>query len=497
MINEYILMNKNWELAKIELSSGGKINEIKDIYNTKAFPVGVIRKDLTASFMLKEVKRNLDEWWQKRTIPSSRQGLIAVLQEFNVDTTSILAMKALGLSLSDQYWIKPLNSNLTWDKVNFFNNDFSNDIGEAFFNPNFIKENIDFISPDNTSDGWLRKKWIILNATRCLIKAGSDPYRQEPFNEIIASTIMEKLNTASSVKYKFFKDEEQGICSVCKNFITEDTELVSGYALSKTYSRDKNTSVYDHYIDIAEKMDIPGVKNYFDSLIVLDYIIANTDRHHSNFGFIRDVNTLTYLKPAPIFDSGTSLWHNYSILSGKIGQAGMSQMFYKSHEMQLNLVKDWSKFDFSKLKNINEEVHDILKQNPLSDEKRNTVICKALKERIHSVKLYQSRKSNQYAISFDDTNLLDKYKKFQFNLEPIYFFYKNKFALDKAKYNPVIDKQILKQILIDGFSINQAKKILIHSPNIKSDKMVELLYRSLSHDKDLKHLMQKQNRSLQ
>ena len=95
-------MNKNWELAKIELSSGGKINEIKDIYNTKAFPVGVIRKDLTASFMLKEVKRNLDEWWQKRTIPSSRQGLIAVLQEFNVDTTSILAMKALGLSLSDQ-----------------------------------------------------------------------------------------------------------------------------------------------------------------------------------------------------------------------------------------------------------------------------------------------------------------------------------------------------------------------------------------------------------
>ena len=228
MINEYILMNKNWELAKIELSSGGKINEIKNIYNTKAFPVGVIRKDLTASFMLKEVKRNLDEWWQKRTIPSSRQGLIAVLQEFNVDTTSILAMKALGLSLSDQYWIKPLNSNLTWDKVNFFNNDFSNDIGEAFFNPNFIKENIDFISPDNTSDGWLRKKWIILNATRCLVKAGSDPYRQEPFNEIIASTIMEKLNTASSVKYKFFKDEEQGICSVCKNFITEDTELVSG-----------------------------------------------------------------------------------------------------------------------------------------------------------------------------------------------------------------------------------------------------------------------------
>ena len=55
-------------------------------------------------------------------------------------------MKCFGLSLSDQYWIKPINSKLTWDKINFFNNKFSNDIGEAFFNPNFVKESneIDF-----------------------------------------------------------------------------------------------------------------------------------------------------------------------------------------------------------------------------------------------------------------------------------------------------------------------------------------------------------------
>ena len=59
---------------------------------------------------------------------------------------------------------------------------------------NFSLNILDFITPDNTSDGWLRKKWIIKNEKRCLIKSGSDPYRQEPFNEVIASLIMKNLN---------------------------------------------------------------------------------------------------------------------------------------------------------------------------------------------------------------------------------------------------------------------------------------------------------------
>ena len=99
---------------------------------------------------------------------------------------------------------------------------------------------------------------------------------------------------------------------------TENTELVAGYALAKTYIREKNISIYDlNYLNIAEKNGITNIKDYFDSMIVLDYIIANTDRHHNNFGFIRDVNTLEYKCPAPIFDSGTSLWHKCSVLSNK------------------------------------------------------------------------------------------------------------------------------------------------------------------------------------
>lgn len=48
-------------------------------------------------------------------------------------------------------------------------------------------ENISFDSPDLTTDGCLKKRWKIINGKRCLIKGGSNPYRQQTFNEVIAT----------------------------------------------------------------------------------------------------------------------------------------------------------------------------------------------------------------------------------------------------------------------------------------------------------------------
>lgn len=41
-MNKYILMNKNIALAQIILSDDGKIYDLLEIYNIKAFPVGII-----------------------------------------------------------------------------------------------------------------------------------------------------------------------------------------------------------------------------------------------------------------------------------------------------------------------------------------------------------------------------------------------------------------------------------------------------------------------
>ena len=95
---------------------------------------------------------------------------------------------------------------LTWEKVNFFDNDFSDDIGDVLLGTSRKTSDFDFLSPDNTSDGHLKKRWKIINGKRCLLKSGSEPFRQQPFNEVIASKIMERLGI-NHVPYDIFWNE--------------------------------------------------------------------------------------------------------------------------------------------------------------------------------------------------------------------------------------------------------------------------------------------------
>ena len=99
----------------------------------------------------------------------------------------------MGLSLSDHYWVKPAGSNLSWDEVNFFENGFSPDVGDALLGKLSKTSDIDLRSPDWTCDGNLRKRWAILDGKRCLVKAGSGPFHQQPFNEVIASKMADRL----------------------------------------------------------------------------------------------------------------------------------------------------------------------------------------------------------------------------------------------------------------------------------------------------------------
>jgi len=94
----------------------------------------------------------------------------------------VLLTRCFGLSLSDQYWIKPQGSGLQWERINFFTNPFSEDIGNVLLGKETGKAELDFSSPDNTSDGFLKKRWKIIDGKRCLLKAGSNPFMQQPFN---------------------------------------------------------------------------------------------------------------------------------------------------------------------------------------------------------------------------------------------------------------------------------------------------------------------------
>ena len=228
------LMHRTIPAAEIDIDSdSGSITKIYNISAPEHLPVGVIDSRGKLS------RASLNQWWTDRSIPASRSGLRDALDLMGIADSRQLLIRCYGLSLSDQYWIKPVDTDLSWGKINFFDNPFSEDIGDVLFEMKPKNAILDFNSPDNTSDGNLKKRWKIVNGKRFLIKGGSDPFFQQPFNEVIASEIMDRLKidhvsyTVTSINGKPY--------SLCEDFITSETELVPAWRILQVKKKRNET----------------------------------------------------------------------------------------------------------------------------------------------------------------------------------------------------------------------------------------------------------------
>jgi len=394
-----VLMHKRIAVADIELDDvSGFIQKVGAVYAPEHMPVGVLMRQGTVD------RASLNNWWTERSIPASRSGIREALETLEIHDTKMLLLRCLGLSLSDQYWICPVNSDLKWDNLNFFNNAFSDDIGDVLFGGKRTANDLNFSSPDSTSDGNLKKRWKIIDGKRCLVKGGSNPFRQQPFNEVIAAGIMERLGI-DHVPYAVTWNKNAPY-SVCEDFVTADTELIPAYRIIQTKKRANNVSVYQHFVNCAEALGIPGVVAFLDRMITLDYIIANEDRHLNNFGAIRNAETLEWLGMAPIFDSGSSLGYDKVAPEIRHSRDVTCKPFKNHHEEQLKLVTDFSWIDFDRLSDVRELIVKTLSDEDAKeymDENRVNAIADTVEQRIRRLlSLSQIQVSAQIDSTEDD-----------------------------------------------------------------------------------------------
>jgi len=392
----YTLMHKNIAVADIDIDETlGGISKIRGIISEEHLPVGVVRMQRQNETIDRFA---FNQWWTGRSIPASRMGLSDMLDTLGIASPNLLLTKCLGLSLLDHYWIRPYESNMLWEDVNFFDNGFSDDIGDLLFGTNGKNSGFDLCSPDNTSDGNLKKRWKIIDGKRCLLKSGSNPYSQQTFNEVIASKIMERLGI-DHVPYSitWINDEPY---SVCEDFVTKDTELISAWRVLQLRTKANHESEYLHYVNICRELGIDIVSS-LDKMIVLDYIIANEDRHFNNFGLLRDANTLEWLGAAPIFDSGTSLW--YDRLTSRIPINGVNcKPFKKTHGEQLKLVSSLEWFKASKLDGIEDEILEVFSDDKAAqyiDTERAKTIAAEVRNRIEVVESMAMSHTQSYDLS--------------------------------------------------------------------------------------------------
>ena len=243
----------------------------------------------------------------------------------------------MGLSLTDHYWIRPQGSEVCWGDVNFFANGFSDDMGNLLFGRDVRTDAFDPVSPDNTSEGMLMKRWSIIDGSCYLIKAGELPYRQEAYNEKAACILAERMGIPH-VEYDVI-EYDGVVCSICDGFIDEDTELVSAHQISRSEIHEPGVPLYDHLVSCCLHHRLDAVP-FLDRMMVFDYLIGNTDRHLNNFGVIRDSHTLEWRGFAPLFDNGTSMGCDLEA-EDIVSEAGLDcKPFSEYFPRQMALVRD-------------------------------------------------------------------------------------------------------------------------------------------------------------
>lgn len=370
------LMCKNTPVCEFSIiDDTGRICSELTIQNQEWLPISVqYAKDSVGA---------LQKWINNRSVSASREDLTAMLTYYRVSTPEALSFKNLGLNLSDQYWFKPDDSDLQWEEVNLFANDF---VTQKFRSADLQGSSF---SPDSSSNGELPKFWSIEKGQRVLYKTGREPFFQEPYNEVFASELLEKMNLPH-VSYRLQNVEGQAY-SICPTFVTKDTEYVSALEILNVRKRQNNENMYQHFLKCMHELQIPVLQNQIDTLLAFDYIIQNEDRHFGNFGFVRDINTLKFKGMAPIFDNGNSLWYRNINRNMKFKDRP-SKPFRATQEEQLKLLQHMDlptellTDDF-----IVQTIQTVFSKNPLFDQTRIDTLTYNVQYTAHHIRDVQDK----------------------------------------------------------------------------------------------------------
>lgn len=376
----FVLMAANYEVAVVRYdTSSDSPFAVSEVLDAARMPFGTV----TSGGRVRP--REFNGWWEHRSVPDARPGLLARLSELGLRWSWQVPVQSLGLSLSDYYWLRPADcEGLTWQALNYFENDFAGS-GDGTWDRWLA--NVGLASPDNTSEGEQPKRWVIRSGARILIK-GCRSDDQRPWNEVVATALHRRLlGHDDYVVYEPMCVGEEAACA-CADFLRSREEYIPAAYLKNSLGRTRGDSVCDRLCRYAGTLGAgeDRVRERMAKMIVCDSLIANSDRHWRNFGFIRDVDTLA-IRPAPIFDSGNSLWFEKSAAEVRAKDWSFAaRPFGPEPERQLALAQPCDWFDPMALDGFADEAAELLaKSAHACAPGRLDYITEGVRERVRDV----------------------------------------------------------------------------------------------------------------
>ncbi len=369
-----------------------RFTKILEVARPNHVPPGCV--DVRSRVILSKV----NEWWQHRAIPATRDDFARLIQVTGRTTSLSLLENSSGLSLSDQLWVRRENSGETWAALNFFDNDFDPALGRATLGE-CVETGAPFSpSPNAALVGDLQKAWEIRDGRRVLVKAGRAPFDQHPYNELIATRLFSRLmGPCGYVSYDVEMRGGRPLC-VCPNMVTRDECLVHAWDIIRARQRQNHESMWMHLLACCKRLGLHAERD-LTRMFICDYILANGDRHWNNLGVIFDAATMSAKRIAPIYDTGSCLWCNVASfdLASDFDYRPKPLVGVRRHgtrpEEQLEIFTDYSWFDPALLDGFPQEVGEILSSIDSMSEERVALIVSRVAAGIHRVERQALKRS--------------------------------------------------------------------------------------------------------
>lgn len=176
-------------------------------------------------------------------------------------------------------------------------------------------------------------------------------YTTDPISEYITSHIYKELGYP--VHETMLVERHGKIAVACKDFCEENQVLMeirtiknsANRDLAERLERDFNSTGSTHSVNIEEILlhlehndilkDIPGIKERFWDMLIIDIYTNNNDRNNGNWGVIREKGHPDKL--APIFDNGGSL-------NGKTPDSRLSKLLENENVLSGSIVNGITSF---------------------------------------------------------------------------------------------------------------------------------------------------------
>lgn len=355
-----VLMCANVEVLSIDMDNGDV-----DIVNEFLLPLQLQRRfkfyEKKQTYTERDIKyiiayggKNksaIVDWLANRTLLLSRANAKKIYQAYRLEqlndeiSRAKLSIACRALSVLDNYWVKLSTDTITkWEDINIRHNPLNQAVAQIALHGTSLSLQGSLQSPEFTTNGSYAKAWHRDEDGSLWLYKLNDINSTAKI-EVMVSNILDCMNV-THCHYEAREDMGEYVCA-CPLMTNDDISIADGLTFNGYCNR-----LGINPIDELIRLDADG----FYKMLVVDYLIANPDRHGQNWGVYYDPDTVEVLRLHPLFD------HNNAFDNGVMDDENYLSHFYDNKSLKENAMMAIKKVDVHFIKPITRDMFLTTKQ---------------------------------------------------------------------------------------------------------------------------------------